>query len=222
MGDQWENVGIADAAEDISSEELAPPPPTGRSVRRRASRALSETRRRSGSPPPEINQNMLDLQAQMNQMAAMMMQLQETAATAKAKAKSKPGESGQNTTRTKENKRAALTGREADFPTLSNRYSYDLTFNILGSLTEQTLTFKWKMMLLQLRVKKAVEADKTARRKWKKNPRWVLHMHGRFLASLWGHIGSARQLCFNPKVYHLGYPEEEQQVQKRQGSKGSN
>ena len=42
------------------------------------------------------------------------------------------------------------------------------------------------------------------------------------LASLWGHIGSARQLCFNPKVYHLGYPEEEQQVQKRQGSKGSN
>ena len=221
MRDQWENVGIADAAEDISSEELAPPPPTGRSVRRRASRALSETRRRSGSPPPEINQNMLDLQAQMNQMAAMMMQLQETAATAKAKAKSKPGESGQNTTCTKENKRAALTGREADFPTLSNRYSYDLTFNILGSLTEQTLTFKWKMMLLQLRVKKAVEADKAARRKWKKNPRWVLHMHGRFLASLWGHIGSARQLCFNPKIYHLGYPEEEP-AQKRQGSKGSN
>ena len=75
-------------------------------------------------------------------------------------------------------------------------------------------------MLLQLRVKKAVEADKAARRKWKKNPRWVLHMHGRFLASLWGHIGSARQLCFNPKVYHLGYPEEEP-AQKRQGSKGS-
>lgn len=97
-----------------------------------------------------------------------------------------------------------MTGREADFPTLSNRYSYDLTFNILGSLTEQTLTFKWKMMLLQLRVKKAVEADKTTRRRWKKNPRWVLHMHGLFLASLWGHIGSARQLCFNPKVYHLG------------------
>ncbi|CAL1141583.1 unnamed protein product [Cladocopium goreaui] len=199
---------------DISLEELAPPPPAGRSVRRRASRTLSETRRRSGSPPPEINQNMLDLQAQMNQMAAMMMQLQETAATAKAKAKGKPGESGQSTTRAKgnkENKRAALTGREADFPTLSNRYSYDLTFNILGSLTEQTLTFKWKMMLLQLRVKKAVEADKAARRKWKKNPRWVLHMHGRFLASLWGHIGSARQLCFNPKIYHLGYPEEDRE-----------
>ena len=58
-------------------------------------------------------------------------------------------------------------------------------------------------------INEAVEFE--GKRRWKRNPRWILHMHGRHLASMWGHIGSARQLCFNPKVYPLALgltPEE--------------
>ena len=40
-------------------------------------------------------------------------------------------------------------------------------------------------------------------RRWKRNYWWLMHMEGRHLASLWGHLGSARQLCFNPKIYYL-------------------
>ena len=35
--------------------------------------------------------------------------------------------------------------------------------------------------------------------KWKRNPRWLMALHGRQLAALWGHLGAARQLCFNPR-----------------------
>ena len=116
-----------------------------------------------------------------------------------------------DTTETKEKKsgkrqeQAALTGSKADFPTLSTEFSNDVTFNIMNSLRSQGLVFKWKLLLLMLRVKEAVE-DPAAnpRRRWKRNPRWVMHMHGRHLAALWGHLGAARQLCWNPKTYWLG------------------
>jgi len=91
------------------------------------------------------------MQAQMAQMATMMMEMQEMAIAAKAKAKSRSKAAGSGRT-------APLTGREADFPTLSHRYSYDVTFNILGSITEQALTFKWKLLLLMLRMKQSANA----------------------------------------------------------------
>ena len=219
---------LEDEAHAISSDELQEPEQrTSRSVRRRASRTLSDTRARSQSKSPQMPKEMLEMQAQMAQMATMMMEMQEmaTAAKAKAKSQSKAAASGQTAPKEKkENKKAALTGREADFPTLSQRYSYDVTFNILGSITEQTLTFKWKLLLLMLRMKQAVESDKTTKRRWKRNPRWIMHMNGRFLAGLWGHLGSARQLCFNPKVYPLalGETEEKEARDKRRGSKSSN
>ena len=102
----------------------------------------------------------------------------------------------------RENKKAALTGSQADFPTLSNHFSLDITFNIIRSITAQTITFKWKLMLLLMRVKAAVEMDGRGLR-WKRNPRWIMQLHGRHLASLWGHVGAARQLCWNPKTFML-------------------
>ena len=91
---------------------------------------------------------------------------------------------------------AALTGSKADFPTLSTEFSDDVTFNVMNSLRSQSLVFKWKLLLLLLRVKVAVEDPAaTTRRRWKRNPRWIMHMHGRHLAALWGHLGAARQLC---------------------------
>lgn len=98
-------------------------------------------------------------------------------------------------------KNKALTGSEAPFPTLSREFSMDITFNILGSLKSKMVTFKWKLLLLLMRTKRAVEMDRTL--KWKRNPRWIMALHGRQLAALWGHLGSARQLCFNPKVFWL-------------------
>jgi len=222
----WENVGmLEDETHAISSDEDQDPQRrTSRAVRRRASRTLSESRHRSPSRTTQIPKEMVEMQAQMAQMATMMMEMQEMATAAKAKAKSRSKAAGSGQTAPKENKKAALTGREADFPTLSHRYSYDVTFNILGSITEQALTFKWKLLLLMLRMKQAVEADKSTRRRWKRNPRWIMHMNGRFLAGLWGHLGSARQLCFNPKVYPLALAdtEEKESKDKRRGSKGSN
>ena len=51
----------------------------------------------------------------------------------------------------------------------------------------------------------------------KRNPRWVMHMHGRHIASLWDHLRAARQLCWNPKTYWLGLTETvaEKKFQKR-------
>ena len=81
--------------------------------------------------------------------------------------------------------KAALTGSQADFPTLSTEFSDDITFNVMNSLRSQGLVFKWKMLLLMMRVKKAVEDPQhQPRRKWKRNPRWIMHMHGRHLATV--------------------------------------
>lgn len=57
-----------------------------------------------------------------------------------------------------------------------------------------------------LRVKQAVEKEKGQSGrplKWKRNPRWMMALHGRQLAALLGHLGAARQLCFNPKTWWL-------------------
>lgn len=106
----------------------------------------------------------------------------------------------------KAQRQAALTGDLANFPTLSCRFSADVTFNIMASLQAQMLVFKWKTLLLMLRVKQAVEKERGQSGrplKWKRNPRWMMALHGRQLAALWGHLGAARQLCFNPKTWWL-------------------
>ena len=80
-------------------------------------------------------------------------------------------------------------------------FSDDPTMNLMISLKSQTLTFKWKMLLLLLRIKAAVETEK---KKWRRNPRWIMWMQGNHIAALWGHLGAARQLCYSPKVVWLG------------------
>ena len=95
---------------------------------------------------------------------------------------------------------AALTGDEAPFPSLSTQFSDDPTMNLMISLRSQTLTFKWKLLLLMLRIKRAVEVEKRRR---KRNLRWIMKLHGNHIASLRGHLGAARQLCYSPKVAWL-------------------
>ena len=214
---------LEDETHAISSDEDQDPQRrTSRAVRRRASRTLSESRHRSPSRTPQISKEMVEMQAQMAQMATMMMEMQEMATAAKAKAKSRSKAAGSGQTAPKENKKAALTGREADFPTLSHRYSYDVTFNILGSITEQALTFKWKLLLLMLRMKQAVEADKSTRRRWKRNPRWIMHMNGRFLAGTMGPSGQRPSVVLQPEGLPAGSSRhggerEQRQAQRFQG-----
>ena len=47
--------------------------------------------------------------------------------------------------------------KEKSYPTLSTMFSDDLTWNIILSIKSQSITFKWKMLLLLMRVKRAVE-----------------------------------------------------------------
>ena len=156
--------------------------------------------------------NMQEMYAQMQQMMVQQQAQQAAGSAAQESTTVKEAKSG-TTKVNKINKHAALTGAEAPFPSLSQAFSMDLTFNVAKSIYAQSRTFKWKMLLLMLRVKKAVEMDSS--RRWKRNPRWMLHMQGRHLASLWGHLGAARQLCFNPKVYYLADGEEESSGRRR-------
>ena len=154
-------------------------------------------------------------QMNMAQMQAMMMKMQELMAQNLNKEQEPEIEAGaRHRGRSKEPvpakdkvkktpravRTAALTGDEAPFPSLSTQFSDDPTMNLMISLRAQTFTFKWKLLLLMLRVKLAVEIEK---RRWKRNPRWIMKMHGNHIASLWGHLGSARQLCYSPKVAWL-------------------
>lgn len=225
-----------DSGDIVVVGESSSPQKATRKVRlRHSKRATSLAKRTQESPPRtsrsstqtarelQLKSSLASMQEQMEMMMqqmaqmssarssqdlAMLQQMQQQPKEVKETVETKPASSNQtvkNTSAKKPNKHAALTGSEAPFPTLSNHFSHDLTFNIMRSLQSQVVTFKWKMMLLMMRVKVAVE-ESDIRRKWRRNPRWILHTHGRFLASLWGHLGAARQLCFNPKLYHLALP----------------
>ncbi|CAE7261787.1 RE1 [Symbiodinium necroappetens] len=105
--------------------------------------------------------------------------------------------------KTKTQRVRALTDLDADFPTLSNRYSDDVVINAALSLTCQMLTFKWKQFTWMLRVKRAVRMELGGSVRWRRNPRWLMMMFGRQLASMWGHLGAARQLCNDPRLNDL-------------------
>lgn len=49
--------------------------------------------------------------------------------------------------------------KEKSYPTLSTMFSDDLTWNIILSIKSQSITFKWKMLLLLMRVKRAMEHE---------------------------------------------------------------
>lgn len=88
---------------------------------------------------------------------------------------------------------AALTGEGANYPSLSTVWSNDLVTNIMRSTQSRLLTFQWKKMVWQLRVRAAVAEESRGRAQWKRNPRWLDMLIGKEIAALWGHFGSMRQ-----------------------------
>lgn len=237
----WEQVGM-DLEEEESSDVEEVPTTQNRRTSKHGKPRKEKLNEKNRSPslrrPRHItveqvvnpstasgsNQMNMEQMAQMLQLMRQQGLLPEMPVEEQSDTRPKTPRSTKDSTETKEKKagkrqeQAALTGNRAHFPTLSTEFSNDVTFNIMNSLRSQGLVFKWKLLLLLLRVKEAVE-DPAAnpRRRWKRNPRWIMHMRGRHLASLWGHLGAARQLCWNPKTYWLGMTETnpEKEVQKR-------
>ena len=83
----------------------------------------------------------------------------------------------------------ALTGEQADYPSLSHVWSNEVALNLACSVHSRMRTFLWKKFLWQLRVKAAIEQESNKR--WKRNPRWLAALTGREVAALWGHLGAA-------------------------------
>ncbi|OLP94025.1 hypothetical protein AK812_SmicGene23987 [Symbiodinium microadriaticum] len=95
----------------------------------------------------------------------------------------------------------ALTVEKADYPSLSHVWSAEVGLNLAAATRSRMVTFGWKRMLWQLRVKQAIEQEGTKR--WKRNPRWLAMLFGKEVAALWGHFGAMRQKINNPDVWHL-------------------
>ncbi|CAE7534115.1 unnamed protein product, partial [Symbiodinium microadriaticum] len=90
----------------------------------------------------------------------------------------------------------ALTEEKADYPSLSHVWSAEVGLNLAAATRSRMVTFGWKRMLWQLRVKQAIEQEGTKR--WKRNPRWLAKLFGKEVAALWGHFGAMRQKINNP------------------------
>ena len=120
---------------------------------------------------------------------------QEMARIAKSRAKA------QNA-RAKREEIKALTGIRADYPTLSHSYSEELAFNMIWCVRSKMMSFLWKKLLRQLRVKDAVERTMPGAR-WKRNHRWLAMLLGKEVAFWWGHFGSLRQRMHAPVALPL-------------------
>ena len=160
----WESVGM-DA--DETEEEMLSADPKGT---QKKLKAKTLALKRPGKAPV-TQASLAAMQAQMQTMQQMYQQMQnmmekqqtlqenqqgpmKTSGTA-APAGEKPKENKSS----KPNKHAALTGSEAPFPSLSRMFSMDVTFNVARSLFAQSVTYKWKILLLMMRMKQAVEQD---------------------------------------------------------------
>lgn len=103
--------------------------------------------------------------------------------------------------------KAALTGLEAPYPSLSTAWSEDIGFNILRSVQSRLLTFQWKKMVWLVRIRDAVQQESQGRAVWKRNPRWIDLLLAREVAALWGHFGAMRQkLAPTAKSFSRGKP----------------
>ena len=189
--------------------------PPGRKTMSKMTKGRDSKTREPDQPASssEAQMNMAQIQAMMVRMQEMMMALgMSKEQEVEADQGHDPGQRhrgrSQEPAKTKDKvkktpravRTAALTGDEAPFPSLSTQFSDDPTMNLMISLRSQTLTFKWKLLLLMLRIKRAVEVEKRRR---KRNLRWIMKLHGNHIASLRGHLGAARQLCYSPKVAWL-------------------
>jgi hypothetical protein len=102
----------------------------------------------------------------------------------------------------KQKQSKALTGSQANYPSLSHTWSKDVGLNIAGSVRARMVVFAWKRFLWMLRAKTAVERtfrDAT----WKRNRRWLASLLATETGSLFGHFGSMRQQLRNPEMQTL-------------------
>ncbi|CAE7331761.1 unnamed protein product [Symbiodinium microadriaticum] len=107
----------------------------------------------------------------------------------------------QATAKAKAIQRKALTGIQADYPSLSHAWSYEVAMNLVASTASRMRVYLWKKIVWQARVKAAVEAEGS--RRWKRNPRWLAMLLGKEVASLFGHFGAMRQRMQAPDAWSL-------------------
>ena len=81
----------------------------------------------------------------------------------------------------------AVTGLNAEFPTLGMTLSGDAVFNMSW--------VKWKQLVWMARARNALEAEG---RRYKRHPRWLAMMFSRETAALWGHLGGAVKTLQSP------------------------
>lgn len=102
----------------------------------------------------------------------------------------------------KKKEQAALTGIQADYPSLSHTWSEDVAFNLVASVRSRMITFQWKKLFWQCRVRQAL-AETYPQARWKRNPRWLAMLLGKEVAALWGHLGAMRQRLHAPMAVAL-------------------
>ncbi|CAE7829188.1 unnamed protein product [Symbiodinium microadriaticum] len=102
------------------------------------------------------------------------------------------------TAKTKAQARRALTGEQADYPSLSHVWANEVALNVACSVHSRMRTYLWKKFLWQLRVKAAIE--KETGKRWKKNQRWLGLLFSREIAYFFGHFGAMRQKLNSPEA----------------------
>ena len=90
----------------------------------------------------------------------------------------------------------AVTGEEANFPTLGLQRSADPVLNMALEVHGRMLVFKWKQLVWMLRARQAMDAFN---RTWRRPCRWLSIMLGRETAALWGHLGSTTRVLRGPQ-----------------------
>lgn len=90
----------------------------------------------------------------------------------------------------------AITGLNAEFPTLGMTLSADPVLNMSWTIHGRLLVHKWKQMVWMLRARAAVTAEG---RQYRRHPRWLAMMFAREVAALWGHLGGATRTLQGPR-----------------------
>ena len=99
-------------------------------------------------------------------------------------------------TRSKADQQAATTGELAPFPLIGMTKSWDPCMNASWVFHQRMVTHKWKVLVLQLRFREAMEAHGMH---WKRHPRWLSGLFATELAAVWGHVGSCVKTIRGPK-----------------------
>ena len=157
---------VTDQGEDLHPKARKNPRPVGR-------------KSGDGRPQSALAAQTATTRASMGEIPGLTAEEMEMVAKRRAK---------QAAAKTKAAQHRALTGEKADYPSLSQVWSWDVALNIAASTRSRMVTFGWKRFLWQLRVKRAVETE--GGKRWKRNPRWLSHLLAREVGALWGHMGA--------------------------------